>query len=789
MQPPMDLDPDVDDVRDPAWLVQAREGRCHTDDLLPPGCLHAAFVRSPHASALIESVDADVHAHDGVVAILTAADLPPEWRPIPCIVPVTNRDGSQRADPPHTLLARERVRHEGEAVAMVVARGALQARRAASRLAVRYRVLPAVSDAQAALDEQAPRVWPEMPGNVCFDWELGDCLKSDAAFASAAHVVRLTLRNNRVVVAPLETRNAIAWHDSRHGRSVLVTATQGVHWTRDVIARDVLGIDPAALEVITPQVGGSFGAKIFVYPEQVLVLAAARRLGLPVKWSASRTEAFLTDTQGRDHHTCASMALDEEGRMLAVRADTLANLGAHLSNYAPFNATTCGAPLLGGCYRIGSVYTRVRGLFTHTPPVDSYRGAGRPEANYVVERLIDEAARHIGMDRAELRRRNLIRADDFPFTTATGLRIDSGMFQQNLAQALEIADYAGFERRRSAAAAQGRLRGIGLANFVEANGGMALARLMEPGGKPRETARLSFVGGGTRVRLDIGTQGSGQGHALAYARIAGEALGVPAECIDVFQGRTDRLAQGTGTGGSKSMLSGSTAILQAAGQAREKARQWVAAAWGVPAPSLEWRGAVLSDARGRAMSMVDLARLAAGPALHPFDQESTVTIPTGTYGNGCHVCEVDVDPATGECRIAAYVAVNDFGTIVMPALAEAQLHGGIAQGIGQALHEDCRFDPGTGQLETADFGRYHLPQASRLPRFDIRFNGAPCTTNPLGLKGCGEAGTSAAPPAVINALQHALDAGAQAKAGDRVQMPATAAQLWRLLHATQEVSA
>ena len=762
------------------WLERARGGDCFTDDLLPGDCLYAAFVRSPHAHARIVEIDREaVWNEDGeVVAVLTAEDIPAHVRPIPCIIPITNRDGSSRADPPRTLLAQDRVRHEGEALAMIIARTQVGATRAARTFPVRYRPLPSVSDCKQTLAEDAPQVRAEAPGNICFDWELGDRVATDAIFKRAEHVVEMELINNRIIVSPLETRNAIGYHNAKTGQKVLVSATQGVHWVRKTIAEDVLGIPERQLEVLTPRVGGSFGTKIFIYPEQILVLLASERLGVPVKWSASRTEALVSDTQGRDNRTQAAMALDADGCILAVRADTLSNLGAHLSNYAPFNATTCGAPVLCGTYRVGSVYARVRGVLTNTPPVDSYRGAGRPEANYVIERLIDHAASQLGFDRVELRRRNIIHSHHIPFRTATGLIIDSGQFSDNMERALSLIDYARFPQRRLASLENGCLRGIGLANFLETNGGLALARLQEVEGKPRESARIEFTRTGL-VYLDVGTQCSGQGHASSYTKILSEALDLPETSIVVRQGDSERLMQGTGTGGSKSLLSGSTAILLAADLVREKACRWAASYWGVDKTCVQWLAGKVVGPVG-VLTLPELTQASESQRLetHPFDTEATATIQDGTYGNGCHVCEVEINSETGATRVLRYIAVNDFGTLVSPEHVKAQLCGGIAQGIGQALFEDCRFDPVDGHLRARNLGSYHFPQARDLPVFELHFNGSGCATNRLGIKGCGEAGASAAPPAVMNAVNDALDRPNLVG----LQMPATAQNLWTVMH-------
>jgi len=761
------------------WLAAAHRGDCYTGDLHPPGALHAAFVRAAHPHAEILGIETGPARHPDVVAVWTADDLPASLSPIPCIVPIVNRDGTSRADPPRTLMAADRCRHQGEVLAMVVARSEQAARLAAARVQVRYRPLPAVCDAEQAIAAAAPAVWQEAPGNQCFDWELGDPAERDRVFARARHIVRRRLRNNRIIISPMETRNAIAACVPGRDARVLVSATQGAHWVRDIIARDVLHWPAERLEVITPRVGGSFGTKIFVYPEQVLTLIAADRLQATVKWSATRTEACLADIQGRDNHTDAALALDGDGRILGIATDTLANLGAFLSNYGPFSSTTCGAPLLCGPYRIGTVYARVRGVFTHTAPIDSYRGAGRPEAHYVLERLIDEAARELKLDAVALRQRNLIdEQQDLPYTTATGIRIDSGMFRANMARALQEADHAGFAERRRQSAERGLRRGLGVANFLETNGGFALAKMMErhTGGLPRESARIRFAADGS-VRLDVGTQSAGQDHRRAYARILADHLGLPVACIAVHEGLTDQLQQGTGTGGSKSMLSGSTAILQAGDAVIEQARHWLAGRTGRDPGHVNWRdGALCIDEIPLTLS--DAARMAhsAVGGEHPFDVHLTATMQSGTYGNGCHVCELEADPATGATRVLRYVAVSDFGTIVSQADVIGQQCGGIAQGLGQALLEECRYDE-SGHLASADLGSYHLPQASDLPAITVLFQASACQTNRLGLKGCGEAAASAAPPAIMNALHDALAPDLH----ELIQMPATAQRVWSAL--------
>lgn len=762
------------------WLQPAYDGACFTADLQPPGALFAAFVRAQHAHADILALERG-EADADVLLFWTADDLPANIRPIPCIIPIVNRDGTDRADPPRTLMARGRCRHEGEILAMVVARTERAARRAAARARVVYGVHEAVHDAREAIASSAPQVWGDIAGNVCFDWEMGDRSACEKILREAPHVVRRRIHNNRVVIAPLETRNAIAAPVVATDSFVLVSATQGAHWTRDVIARDVLGWDTHKLEIITPRVGGSFGSKIFVYPEQVLTLLAAQALHAVVKWSSSRTEAFLSDIQGRDNDTDATIALDEAGRILSISVDTLSNLGAHLSNYAPFCATTCGAPLLCGTYQVGLVYARVRGVLTHTAPVDSYRGAGRPEAHYVVERMIDEAADELGFDRMVLRALNLIDETALPFKTATGIRIDSGMFRRNMQLAIEAANLEGFTQRQAQSAAEGRYRGFGVANFLETNGGFALARIMErdSGGLPRESARVAFNQNG-RVVLDVGTQSSGQDHEGAYARILSEALGLPMDLVDVRQGRSDRLRQGTGTGGSKSMLSGSTAILKAADEVIGRMRTWLAELTGRDIENVHWQPGYLRI-DDMSLTVLDAVKMARNEHRtdHPFDAHETATMTAGTYSNGCHICEVEVCPETGVVRVVRYVAVSDFGEILSIQDVKSQQYGGIAQGLGQALFEICDYDA-AGRLCNGDLLHYRLPQADDMPRIDQIFNSSECKTNPLGVKGCGEAGASAAPPAIMNAVHHAL----RGRIRHNIQMPARPEAVWQALQTT-----
>ncbi len=742
----------------------------YTDDISAPGQAYGVFVRSPHAHAVLRGLDlGEARAMPGVLGILTAAELAADGVGLlPCDTPLKNRDGSMMALPPRPALAEGRVRHVGDPVALVVAETLDQAKDAAERIAVDYAPLPATVDTAGALAEGAVAVWDDLPGqpvagNLAFDWELGSREAADAAFASAAHIVALDLVNNRVVASPMETRGCLAEWDAAERRLTFTVSSQGVHSLRDSLA-DILGLEPESLRVLTGDVGGGFGMKIFLYPEYPAVLAAARRLGRPVKWISERTEAFLSDDHGRDHVTHAELALDAEGVMLAVRTDTIANLGAYLSSFGPFIPTLAGSRMLCGLYRIGSVHVRVRGVYTHTQPVDAYRGAGRPEAAFVLERLVDLAARRLGLSPAELRRRNFIPPSALPYRTATGLVYDSGDFQRNLDDALALADTEGFAARKAASRTAGKLRGLGIATYVEACAGF---------GSEAAVMRVDRSGG---VTVLIGTQSNGQGHETAYQQIVAEHLGVPPERVTVVQGDTDLIATGGGTGGSRSVPIGGAAVGDAALRIQAKAKARAAELMEAAVADVEFvagRFAIVGTDRS-----LDLGEIAATAAEDiAFDETGGFKPPASTFPNGAHLCEVEVDPETGGVAVVGYTVVDDFGRVMNPLLVEGQVHGGIGQGLGQALLERTVFDPDTGQLLTATFMDYAMPHARDLPSVAFRFNEVPCKTNPLGLKGAGEAGAIGAPPAVINAVVDAL-----AEFGiEHVDMPATPLAVWQAI--------
>ena len=739
----------------------------YTDDVSLPGQTYAAFVRSPHAHAAILSVDAEeARGLPGVLGIFTVEDLDADGiGPIPCQFALKSRDGSPYKAPPRPALARGRVRHVGDPVAVVVAETAEAARDAAELVMVDYDELPAVTDTAGALEPGRPQVWDEAPGNLCFDWETGDEAAADAAFAKADRVVALDLINNRVVASPMEGRACLAAVEDDTGRLVLHVSSQGVHGLQKQL-KGIFKLPEAQFRVVTGDVGGGFGMKIFMYPEYVACLFAARRLGRPVKWTSERIEAFLSDDHGRDNVTNARLALDKDGHFLALKVDTVANLGAYLSNYGPFISTEAGSAMLVGSYRTPALHVRVRGSFTNTQPVDAYRGAGRPEAAYVLERIIDHAARSLNLSPAEIRRRNFIPSEAMPYATPLGQVYDTGDFRQNLEDALAMADLAGLDTRKADAKRRGKRRGAGLSTYIEACSG---------GGPEQATVEILKDG---RAILMIGTQTNGQGHETAYKQILSDRLGIPPEDIEVVQGDTDRVSFGAGTGGSRSVPVGGAALAESARRVVEKATPLASEMLEAAAVDVEFKeGAFTIVGTDRSVSLKQVAEKAAGMGTVAFSEAARWTPPASTFPNGCHVCEVEVDPDTGAIEVVRYTVVDDFGTVVNPALVMGQIHGGVAQGLGQALHERVVYDPDSGQLLSASFTDYTLPRALDVPHVEVKLNCVPSTTNALGMKGAGEAGAIGAPPAVINALVDAL-----AEYGiEHIDMPATPEYLWRLI--------
>jgi carbon-monoxide dehydrogenase large subunit len=754
-------------------------------DIELPGALACVLVRSPHAHARIRRVDTSAaKASPGVVAVFAGADMATDgMAPMRPLWAVRSRDGSAMAEPPRFALARGTVRHGGEPVVAVIADTLLQATDAAERVEVDYEPLPAVTDARAALAPEAPQLHHSAPGNVCFRWARGDEAAVRAAFAQAAHVVTIDLVNNRLVGAAIEPRAAIATAEPDGGKLTLYTSTQAPHHIRRQVTEQ-LGIPESALRVISPDVGGGFGYKGKLYPEEGIVAWAARRLGRPVRWVATRAESFVADNQARDHLTHAKLALAADGRFLALHVDTAANLGAYVSTFGAAIPSAIYSALFAGGYRTPAIFVEVTGVFTNTTPTDAFRGAGRPEACYVLERLADSAAKTLGIDRAEIRRRNLIPPEAMPYKTPIGPTYDCGDFPKIFARALAIADYDGFAQRRVEAGRRGRLRGIGIACYVESSG-VAPSRFAGANG-----ARVGFYEAASirvepdgAVRAMLGTHNHGQGHATTYAQILASKLGVAVENVEVSEGDTDAVPHGTGTFGSRSIAVGGCALDRAGDKIVTKGKLIAGHLLEVAATDVDFAdGSFVVAGTDRRVSFAEVARAAYVPhnfpleTLEPGLQETAVYDPPSfAFSNGAHVCELEIDPQTGRIEIVGFWGIDDVGTVINPMIVEGQIHGGLALGLGQALLERCAYDDG-GQLLAGSFMDYAVARADDLPLFVTECDESqPCTHNPLGAKGCGEAGSIGAPAAVVSA---ALDALAGLGVTD-LEMPLTPEQMWR----------
>ena len=759
----------------------------YTDDINLPGQLHAVFVRSPHAHARIRRIDKDsVLGMPGVVAVLTGADAEADGiGPLICGWMIHSRDGSPMKMGTHRVLATDKVRYVGDRVACIVAETPHQARDAAEALVVEYEELEPVVDLATAHDAPA-RVHDDIPHNLCYDWELGDRAAVDEAFARAAKVVSLDLTNNRLVPNAMEPRAALAAYDPGKDEITLYLTSQNPHVHRLVMSAFNNIAPEHKLRVVAPDVGGGFGSKIFIYGEECVVAWAARRLGRPVKWREERSEAFLADAHGRDHLTRAEMAVDQDGRILALRVDTKANLGAYMSTFSSAIPTYLYAPLLSGQYRIPAIYARVRTYYTNTTPVDAYRGAGRPEACYVVETLVDAAARELGLDRAEIRRRNFIPKDAFPYETPVIMTYDSGDYATCLERALELADYAGFEQRRREAAARGKLRGIGIACYIEACGiaPSQAAISLGAGVGLWESAEVRFTHTG-KVQVFTGTHTHGQGHETTFSQLVAEALGVPFEDVEVIHGDTAATPVGMGTYGSRSQAVGGEAILRACNKIIEKGKKIAAHLLEASEADIEFEaGTFRVKGTDRQKTIQEVAFAAYVPSSYPPDLEPGLEAsaffdpPNFTFPSGTYVCEVEVDPETGQVSVEKWVAVDDFGRVINPLIVEGQVHGGVVQGLGQALLEHAIYDRESGQLLTGSFMDYAMPRADHVPDFVVEFApGSPSPSNSLGAKGAGEAGAIGAPPAIMNAIWDAI--------GVRVEMPATPERVWRALQSVR----
>ena len=736
----------------------------YTSDLAPAGSLYAHFVRSPHAHARFTVGDRDkAAATPGVKAVYLASDFA-ALVDLPCLAPVKNSDGTQTPLKPYPVMAKDEAHHVGDIVAMIVADSAFAAKDAAEALAIGWEALPAVADAVEAIRPDAAQVFGGAPGNVAFDAHYGDKAKTDEAFARAAHVVRIGIVNPRVVANFMEPRGAVGSLDPESGRLTLHVGCQGVHLLRRILAHNVLKIPPADLKVVTADVGGGFGTRAFIYREYALILEAARRLGRPVRWQADRSEHFVGDAQGRDNVTTAEIALDSDGRFLALRVDIIANLGAYISQFGLF-VPFLGASMSTGPYRIDALHARVRGVYTHTLPVDAYRGAGRPEAAYVLERLVDRCARELELSPETIRLRNFVPPDAMPYQTQTNRTYDVGDFSGALKRCVEKADAAGFEARVAESRARGLLRGLGYSSYIECtawDGEKETSLLLEKDGT---------------LTLLIGTQSTGQGHETAYAQVVSEQFDVPLDRIKVVQGDSDRISHGEGTGGSRSIPIGAVTTARASKALAESLA-------GLAADKLEAARADLEIVGGRFRIVgtdrsLSLDEIAALPSATPerLRGAGSYAPDMATYPNGTHICEVEIDPETGTVQILRYTVVDDFGFTLNPLLLEGQVHGGIAQGVGQALMEKAVYD-GEGQLLSASLMDYCLPRADDFPPIEFETRNVPSTTNPMGLKGAGEAGAIGSTPAVVNAVADALW---RAYGVADIDMPATPQTIFRAI--------
>ncbi|MEO9612945.1 MAG: xanthine dehydrogenase family protein molybdopterin-binding subunit [Nitratireductor sp.] len=760
-------------------------GGRYVDDMVVPGMKHAAFVRSPHAHAEIKKIDVKAAKKmPGVIDVLVGKELKTDGiGNLICGWMVHSKDGSPMNMGAWSPLAVDRVRYVGDAVAIVVAETKGQARDAAEAVEVTYKEKKAVTDAVSALKKGAPQLHPEAPGNLIYDWEIGEAEATDKAIAAAAHVTTLQIVNNRLVPNAMEPRAALGHYDKAEDHYTCWTTSQNPHVARLVMSAFYNVAPENKLRVIAPDVGGGFGSKIFIYPEEIVCLWASKRTGVPVKWVADRTESFLTDAHGRDHVTEVKLAFDANNKMTAMKVDTIANFGAYMSLFSSSVPTYLYATLLSGQYNIPAIHCNVRAVYTNTAPVDAYRGAGRPEATYVVERVVETAARELGISPAELRRRNFI--TEFPHQTPVIMNYDAGDYAASLDAAMKAADYAGFETRREQARKAGKLRGIGMSCYIEACGIAPSAAVGSLGAGVGlwESAEVRVNGVGT-IEVLTGSHSHGQGHETTFSQLVSDRFGVPLDSVSIVHGDTDKVQMGMGTYGSRSGAVGMSAIVKALDKVEAKAKKIAAHLMEADEGDIVIENGELKVAgTDKTVPWFQMA-LAAYTAhnlpegMEPGLKEGAFYDPANfTFPAGCYICEVEVDPETGDTEIVQFVAADDFGNIINPMIVEGQVHGGIAQGVGQALLEGCHYDD-NGQLITASYMDYCMPRADDLPSFQVSTSNTPCPSNPLGIKGCGEAGAIGSPPAVINAITDAIG-------NNDLTMPATAQKVWSILNAAK----
>jgi aerobic carbon-monoxide dehydrogenase large subunit len=771
-------------------------GGTYTDDINRPGQTHAYIVRSPHACANIKKIDTSkAKKAPGVVAILTGADYAADQKGgLPCGWLVKNKDGSPMVEPPHPPLIADRVRHVGDQVAVVIAETRDQAKDAAELIEIDYQELPAIISTGDAMKSGSAQVWDQAKNNVCYDWELGDKAGTEAAFAKAAHITKIDIVNNRLIPNAMEPRAAIGEYDKATGDYTLYTTSQNPHVIRLLMGAFVLQIPEHKLRVVAPDVGGGFGSKIYHYAEEAIVTWASAKIKRPIKWVADRTESFISDAHGRDHVTHAELAMDKDGKFLGLKVHTIANMGAYLSTFAPCIPTYLYATLLAGVYTTPVIYAEVKAVFTHTVPVDAYRGAGRPEASYLLERLVDKAAREMKMDRTEIRKKNFIPKTAFPYQTPVALQYDSGDYQSTLEIALKTADYAGFEKRRGEAKAKGKLRGIGISTYLEACGIAPSAVVGSLGARAGlyESAGVRVHPTGS-VTVFTGTHSHGQGHETTFAQIVADTLGIPIENVEVSHGDTNKVQFGMGTYGSRSLAVGGSALVKALDKVVNKAKRIAAHLMEASVADVEFKdGNFRVVGTDKTVPFGTVALTAYVPHNYPITElepgldETAFYDPLNfTYPGGCHIAEVEVDPETGVTNVVNFTAVDDVGKVINPMIVEGQVHGGVAQGIGQALLESCVYDTKSGQILSGSFMDYTMPRADDLPSFKVATHNTMCTHNPLGSKGVGEVGAIGSPPAIINAVLDALkDVGVE-----DITMPASPHRVWQAIQNAQKKAA
>ncbi len=755
----------------------------YTDDVTLPHQSYGAFLRSPHAHARIRSIKLDAAKKaPGVIQIFTGPDLAEaKVGGLPCGWLIHSKDGTPMKEPAHPVLAQGKVRHVGDQVALVVAETLLQARDAAELIEVDYEELPAVIDISAA-SSNGSSVHDDVGDNTCYDWGHGDKAAVDAAFAKASHVTKLSFVNNRLIPNAMEPRAANASYTKHDESYTLYVANQNPHVERLLMCAFVLGLPESKVRVIAPDVGGGFGSKIFLYAEEVALVWASKRVGRPIKWTSDRSEAFLTDAHGRDHATTAEMAMDASGNFLALRVKTIANMGAYLSTFASSVPTILYATLLAGQYKTPAIYAEVKAVFTNTAPVDAYRGAGRPEATYVVERIVEQCARDMKMDPAAIRRQNFI--TEFPYATPVGLTYDVGNYAAHLDKATLMADVAGYPARKAASEAKGKKRGLGYSCYIEACG-LAPSNIAGALGARAglfEAGEVRVHPTGT-VTVFTGSHSHGQGHETTFAQVVAGRLGIPVENVEIVHGDTGRVPFGMGTYGSRSLSVGGTAIVKAVDKVIAKGKKIAAHLLEAADTDIEFaNGEFTVKGTDKKVPWGSVTLTAYVPHNYPLDKlepglnENAFYDPTNfTYPSGSYICEVEVDVDTGVVKIESFVAVDDFGNIVNPMIVEGQIHGGVAQGLGQAMMEAACYDVESGQLLTGSYMDYAMPRAMDLPNVKVGSTCTPCSHNPLGVKGCGEAGAIGSPPAYINALTDALGVVDLA-------MPATPERVWRAAH-------